>query len=364
MIARRMFSPMTLWIPTSSPLTAAFAMLAKAGRGAFRLAILLLGMAGCLIALNRATASLHGIPTGLQQDTRVPHISSVVDRSTIQIADPFELTITAIAPNGARVLFPSAPETIGPFKVNSHADRFDIPVDDHRSWTRRYQLETLKTGPLQIPATTIQVDGQPLVTVPISIEVPSLLTDQSDPLAFRELKDIVDIPRPPLGNQRWIVGVGIGTVVLATIAIVVLLRRRNNHDSPEHWICSQLKELKASEAFERGDQIFVLPAIADVLRQYIQRRFAIAAPQQTTTEFLRHVQSDSRLSAQQQQELGKFLSEVDQIKFASYLPAQNRMNAALDQAQAFVTETTFLPRDRGQLPAVATRELPTLRRQN
>ncbi len=355
---------MTLWIQTDSRLTAAFARLANAGRCAFRFAILVLGMAGCLIALNSAFASPHRIPTGLQQDERIPHISAVVDRSTIQIADPLELTITAIVPTGAQVLFPLAPETIGPFKVNSHADRFDIPVDDHRSWTRKYQLETLKTGPLQIPATTIQVDGQPITTVPISIEVQSLLTDQSNPLAFRELKDIVDIPRQPCGNLRWLVGVGIGTLVLATIALVLLLSRRKNHDSPERWIYSRLKELKASEAFARGDQIFVLPAIADVLRQYIQRRFAIAAPQQTTTEFLRHVQSDSRLSSQQQQELGKFLSEVDQIKFASYLPAQNRMDAALEQAQAFVAETTRLSRDRGPLPAVAPQKFPALRRQN
>lgn len=95
-----------------------------------------------------------------------------------------------------------------------------------------------------------------------------------------------------------------------------------------------------------GDRAVVLPPLADLLREYIQRRLGILAIQQTTPEFLSAIQHDERLPEARRSELKKLLREVDQIKFANYLPAGSGaldgsgLDETFDLVTSFVRETS------------------------
>lgn len=75
---------------------------------------------------------------------------------------------------------------------------------------------------------------------------------------------------------------------------------------------------------------------SDVLRRYIEGRFALPIRFQTTREFLGAAQSDSALDAFAQAELGDFLKFFDAIKFAREEAAGEQTLNAIDGAERFV----------------------------
>ena len=132
---------------------------------------------------------------------------ATVDRAEVQVADPFQLTVTVLVAEGTDVTFPAMGDKLGQFDVLSHRDIFDVPVSEGRSWTRTIELESLDTGNLEVPGVGVVIDGEPTVTQPIPITVQSLLAASSDPLEFRPLKpvEVIDIDRT-FWQRYWIHG--------------------------------------------------------------------------------------------------------------------------------------------------------------
>lgn len=75
---------------------------------------------------------------------------------------------------------------------------------------------------------------------------------------------------------------------------------------------------------------------ADILRRYIEGRYALPIRFQTTREFLAAAASNGGLTAEARRELGDFLEFFDGIKFAQESAAIERTGAAIDGAERFV----------------------------
>ncbi len=60
--------------------------------------------------------------------------------------------------------------------------------------------------------------------------------------------------------------------------------------------------------------------LTDIVRQYVERRFDIAAPKLTTAEFLDQATRHESLDQPQQSLLRVFLSLADLVKFARFEP--------------------------------------------
>ncbi len=268
------------------------------------------------------------------------NVKAATDRTTVHVADPFSLTVSATVPDNSKVQFPSPTQRLGDFNIVSVKDQFDIPTQAGRLWMRVYELESLASGELSVPAIGIIVNGKELRSTPIRIQVQSVLEEQADPFVFRDIKDTVEIPEVARSSKTWIARLIVGGIGLGSVAILLIVARRKSIARPEAWAYHQLDDLKQSEAFSTGDQRKLLPQVADVLREYIRRRFNIAAPQLTTTEFLELAKSDHRLNANQQMQLKFLLHQVDQIKFASFLPGGNQLETTFEQAHQFIEDTT------------------------
>ena len=264
---------------------------------------------------------------------------TTVDRDSVQIADPFQFTVSVTTATDGFVRFPEVADKLGPFQVLSHQNLFGIPIGSGRGWSRVYELESYESGTLQIPSLTLVVDGKTIATKPVSVNVQSVLEEQSDPLKFREVKDIVDIPIEEKSGA-WIVWAAVAAVLLAATSIFLFARTKTSMSKPDVWAYGRLEELRQSSIFAAGDQTQILPPLVDILREYIDRRFEIAAPQQTTEEFLRQAQKDHRLALPQRDQLDSLLQHVDRIKFAHYIPASDGLHDAFQTAEAFIAETT------------------------
>ena len=269
-------------------------------------------------------------------------VTGAVDRSEIEVADPFTLTVTATAPDGSKVQYSPLAKTIGRFQVLSTKDLFEVPVESGRTWTRIYELETYDSGDLEIPPLNIIVNQRPMKTDAIPIRVHSVVEQQADLYKFRDMKDLEEIPfeRPLATKLIW---VGLGTIATAMLAWAVIAWTRKKQVSPSQWAYAELNELKQSSFYTRKIHTQILPQLADILREYIQRHFDISAPQQTTMEFLRSAQTAERLNDQQRAELKHLLEHVDEIKFAHLVPENNRIDETFTQVESFIEATAKQP---------------------
>ncbi|MBF0386351.1 MAG: hypothetical protein HQL20_00680 [Candidatus Omnitrophica bacterium] len=80
-------------------------------------------------------------------------------------------------------------------------------------------------------------------------------------------------------------------------------------------------------------------SLSDIIRQYIEARFCIRAPEMTTEEFMERVRYAPELSAIQQEFLNNFLQVCDMVKFARFEPSGRDRSDALLAARRFVEGT-------------------------
>jgi hypothetical protein len=106
--------------------------------------------------------------------------------------------------------------------------------------------------------------------------------------------------------------------------------------------------IKAKERLQLASQLFSEPykfcsLVSDVIRNYLEERFNLRAPERTTEEFLLEMQGSDALNSHQQAFLTDFLSECDMVKFARFEPTIEELQNLLASASRLVDETAPLP---------------------
>jgi hypothetical protein len=178
-----------------------------------------------------------------------------------------------------------------------------------------------------------------LLLSPISI---CLLCSASRAAEASELHDITsieEVPPAPPGPRWWLWALGLGGVVLLgglALAGWELVRRRARAATtmpPEPWALAELAriealDLPAAGAFERYHTL-----VSDVIRRYLELRFGLHAPEQTTAEFLASVRQSPHLTTEQQTALGDFLKRCDVVKFAGVGSTLEECRCVADMAR-------------------------------
>lgn len=273
----------------------------------------------------------------------------------VTVGQKLSLTLTAVADDGVEVQLPEPDETLGPFTVRRRSTPPDVPDGDTRRWTHTYALDTFTAGDAQIPPLTLtyvdrRQEGRPiegeLVSDPLTIMVTSVLAADEAATDFRDIKSPVDVPVERPLSAGTLAGLLIAAAaVAAVVAGIILLRRRRRAAPvempvpPDVWARSKLQQLAARRLLEQERFAEFYFALSDVVRQYIERRFRIMAPEQTTGEFLRDPQTASVLGEEHRKQLGGFLRAADMVKFALHRPTVTESEAALAAAGEFVDRT-------------------------
>ena len=85
--------------------------------------------------------------------------------------------------------------------------------------------------------------------------------------------------------------------------------------------------------------------ISDIVRHYLEDRYAVRAPELTTEEFLREARRSAELGREHQDLLSVFLEGCDRVKFAGYHPEVAESRATLQVAGRFLEETRLRPEE-------------------
>ena len=127
---------------------------------------------------------------------------------------------------------------------------------------------------------------------------------------------------PPVGLPRsynpWMVAaIAGGALAVLSLSGFLIYRRRKAAGPisavriPAHEIAyEELSNLVSQDLIEKGEIKRFYQGISDILRRYIENRFGLAAPEQTTEEFLNSLRDSTGIIAQYKSLLQNFLSGV------------------------------------------------------
>jgi Domain of unknown function (DUF4381) len=161
--------------------------------------------------------------------------------------------------------------------------------------------------------------------------------------------DIRDIRGPKaVVPGSWALAAVLACVVVVALCVTyVVWRRRHRGVRPRNLTLSEqtLERLEATRplmtpATAREFGI----AASEVIRGYIEKRFAVVATQRTTEEFLQTLlQNSNEELARHRALLAEFLQQCDFVKFAGASLASADMESLFQSARKFVLETGESP---------------------
>ncbi len=275
-----------------------------------------------------------------------------LDKDTITIAEYLRLVVVTMLQEGYTLDEPQLGQQLRGWAIGDYRSAPAALDDQGRHvTTREYELQPFLSGSYEIPPLTFSVrahagrgDGAApshftLTTERIPVEVTSLLDDQRSELTVGPIKSVVALP----SSQRtwlWIVA---GGAALALGALYVWRRRQRPMAAlryTAHELAqAKLERLVERNLVERGELKAFYQEVSQILRQYIEDRFALQAPERTTEEFLREARRSAVFTLAQADTLGDFLSHCDQVKFAELTPTTAQIQRTLDTARTFIEQT-------------------------
>ena len=276
-------------------------------------------------------------------------VTASVDATTVDIGDRVRFRVEVRYRDGVEVEWPAIldgldhqmvyetgewrdGEPIGSFKVRSLETVLDPgigPVLDlapiHLRWRRRGEDR-----------------WQVAETEAIAVEVTSVAEGAPE---FEEPLDYFELPAPAAADRvierglLWYV-VG-GAALLFLLLWLILFRRRRAArivpPTPEELALAELDRLAELGLLEPDRVRELYYRLAAVLRRYVEGRFGLEAPEQTTEEFLASLRGGAGgLPVDRRQALEGFMGVADLVRYARHQPPAAEVRGAVDLLRDFV----------------------------
>ncbi|MBF0570204.1 MAG: hypothetical protein HQL18_05480 [Candidatus Omnitrophica bacterium] len=155
--------------------------------------------------------------------------------------------------------------------------------------------------------------------------------------------------RPPVAipSDWWWLWIFVAVAIIFALvwgALRFLRHRRNNMPpvppkSPWEIAFESFDALEKGKLASEGRIKEYYSLLSDIVRRYIEDRFAIRAPEMTTEEFMDRARRSAQLSDAHKMFLRDFLDASDRVKFARFVPSMDGMKDSLRLARRFVQET-------------------------
>ncbi|MFH1189639.1 MAG: hypothetical protein V1682_02985 [Candidatus Omnitrophota bacterium] len=269
-------------------------------------------------------------------------LRSSADRRSITIGDRIVYTIEVTAPGGTEVQMPSfANKTIGDFEIKDSNVKASRRLFGRKSYRNRYKITAYVPGKSDIPQLEVKYkpkgakDWASRKTAAIPIDVKSVLPKELP----ADIKDI----KPPMSYFELNLLLTFGALfVMIIVAVVFFIVKRARSRRPVRLPHeTALEELLAarSQLTNSGDVKEYFVNISDCVRRYIERVFALKAPEMTTEEFLNSLGDSAKLALHHKDLLRGFMNACDLVKFAKYRPTGEETGNLYETAVNFVNET-------------------------
>lgn len=271
----------------------------------------------------------------------------------IKLSDLLEMELVATIDPDYTIQFPDVGETLKQFRIHSWKELPETSTDSGKIVkVYHYQLEPMELGMCEIPAFTFTFkrkelseedsSSATLTTEPVWVDVSTSLPTDPNAVGLADIEDVVEMK----ADHTWLwIGFGIFCLLAAGVAVGMAVRTpkpaqiRRTYKSAHEIAFDVLHAIAKEKLVEKGRVKEFYEKLSACLRQYIENRFQLRAPEQTTEEFLEQIKSSDALKLEHKQELRKFLEHCDLVKFARYQPTDEQINESLTMAEEFVEKT-------------------------
>ena len=270
-----------------------------------------------------------------------PRLSAEIDRPRITVGDRVRLTLKVDAPEGSQCVFPDLKERVGGLDVKGvrkGPDTFEAILTS-------YAVGSFAIPPLSVKVSLPDGSETTLETLQLFVEVASVVKE-GDPMAdVRDIKGPVALPGFFL--SPWVL---LGVLFLGAIFVLIYFLRKKVHPEPAippppHVVALEaLDKLDLELLFERDVKEYHF-LVSAILRRYLEDRFGVKAPEQTTEEFLESVSKNHVLDVSQKKLLESFLAQCDLVKFAKLTPPSQEARQISHIARGFIHQTKPVTKD-------------------
>jgi hypothetical protein len=269
-----------------------------------------------------------------------------IDRETIYVGDPVELIVTAYFPSNGVLELP---------ELGREKDLVLL----NRDWTREprengliksetlFTLTSFRLGEHVVSTNTIscEIGDETFITnfPKIVLQVESSLTDD----ASSEIADIKPMHKLHGRVPPWLWMSLLVALVAFLIGLITSKLWKNRQTLipsappiPPHIIAFQsLEGLKKKGLLEKDECNPFYTELSLILRTYLEGRFHLNAPDETTEEIVGELSISTELDGNQRNILQEFMRQADMVKFAKGHPDRTTMESAFTTTTQFVEET-------------------------
>ncbi|GAA4788410.1 hypothetical protein GCM10023231_15780 [Olivibacter ginsenosidimutans] len=285
---------------------------------------------------------------GLAQEIKV---SARLDTATILLGDQTKLRLTVDLPARKNIMFPDLADTLSAKIQLVDIGKIDTLKDQQHpeQWrlSRSYTITSFDAGTQTVPAfafktadTTWKTDPLPLLVKSVAVDTTKAIYDIKQPLAVSY--GIMDWLRDNLVLVLLI----ILSIVALLIGIYYVRKRRKKLPKKEHEqvvlpadvvALTQLKELRDKQLWQQDQVKLYYSELADIIREFLERRYQIRAMEQTSEEIFVLLKS-KEITEVQRDRLVQVLRLADLVKFAKEQPLPVDNEQSMDNAIQFVED--------------------------
>jgi hypothetical protein len=280
-------------------------------------------------------------------------VEAKLKQYTIRIGDQTKLFLSVHQPAKQHVDFPKLADTLVSKVQIVNVGKTDTTTDksDPGNITviQNYTITSFDAGTYTIPPFSVGTPAGVLKTNELTLQVETVKVDTT--------KAIYDIKQPLAvtytffdwlkDNWLW-VALGIAAI-LGIIGLLWYLTKRPKKEVvvevvkqpglPPHVIAiNKLKELRERKLWQEGEIKQYYIELSDVLREYLEKRYAIKTHEKTTDEIFDSLKRIS-ITAENRKTLKDILVLSDLVKFAKEKPLPPENEQCMDNAIRFVSAT-------------------------
>jgi hypothetical protein len=276
------------------------------------------------------------------------HVRVALDPPSLPFHKQAVFTIEIDAPEGLEV---DVGEMVGRFGgLNAvPGESASVIKNGRRYSTITYVIDPIRPGDYAVEPVTATWGDNGKATVPSpGVHVRDLTPEEVAQISTFEPNAGPIVLKPPFW-QRWLFWVALLVLLVAAAAGTVQFWRRRGRRvvAPQApaWetAYARLRELDQRRLPESGQWEPYYVDLTSILRDYIEDRFSLHAPERTTQEFLSEAAGSGCLTENQQRMLALFLRHCDRVKFARYEPTLAEMERSFSAVLDFVDETVPQP---------------------
>jgi len=297
------------------------------------------------------TLGVHGPQQGLERTWQHGSLEFALSLSNASpfVSDDVAVRLHIAGPGGTEIEFPTLDALRKSFQINDIKRTGPTAESDGRdAWELNFKLEVLRAAETELPPLTVRYRTSPesdwteAATDSIPIQFRSMLGPDAEAAEPRPNPRPIDWPDWfPWALAAFVVVV---LVLLAVGAWIVRSSRSRRVQpimriSPYRKALDGIRRIEEACYLERCELEKFYTELSGVIRHYIEDRFGLRAPEQTTEEFLQELTRQPVLDESQRGALATFLEQSDLVKFAKVRPTTNEGKSALNAARSFVERT-------------------------